>query len=129
MKELDYQLSVIDYELQEAKLSNRGYLDVERIEVRQKTKQLEVKQHRDFLAALKARADEMQNLEDTHKKFILREKGRYKVVTAQIDDRLKECRAELKKAEDDIRMMETVEFQKSVRTPDLASSNHSERLF
>lgn len=110
VKELDYQLSVIEYELQEAKLSNKGYLDVELIAERQKTKQLEVKQHREFLETLNARADEMQNLEDMHKKFINREKDRYKQVIGQIEEKLRDCQAELKRAEEDIKMMETLEY-------------------
>lgn len=44
VKEFEYQLSIIEYELQEAKLQNKGYVDVEFIGNQLKTNEKEVRE-------------------------------------------------------------------------------------
>ena len=59
MKEFEYQLSIIEYELQEAKLQNKGYADVEFIADQLKTSEKEVREQQSILSNMHSKAVEL----------------------------------------------------------------------
>ena len=55
-----------------------------------------------------ARAVELQSLEELHKKFIAREKSRFKLVIDQIDSKIKECEDGFARADHDIKLLDII---------------------
>lgn len=57
----------------------------------------------------------MQSLEDLHKKFIAREKSRFNLVIDQINAKIKECENGFTRADQDIKLFETLNYQASIK--------------